>query len=84
MDGDKDGILEGSTLRVSFSTPNGIVIGTGKGIILGFNDVELLGSTLGPADGITLGLDEESELNYPDGSFHGSNEVKPEGSLLGA
>ena len=49
-----------------------------------FNDGELLSSTLGAADGITLGLDEGTELGSPDCSFDNSNEGKPEGSLLGA
>ena len=44
----------------------------------------MLGSTLGVADRITLGLDEGTELGSPYGSFDSSNEGKPEGSWLGA
>ena len=39
----------------------------GYGIILGYTDGELLGSTLGAADINTIGIDEESNLGSPDG-----------------
>ena len=42
-----------------------------------------IGYTLGAADVITLGLDEGTELGSPYGYFGSSNEVKPDGSLLG-
>ena len=35
----------------------------------------MLGTTLWDADGITLGLDEGTELGYSDGSSDGSNEL---------
>ena len=43
----------------------------------------MLGTTLVVADGITLGIDEVTELGSSYGSPDGSNEFKPEGSLLG-
>ena len=46
MDGDKDGILEGSTHVVSHGTPNGLMIYTDEGIILGYTDDEVPGYTL--------------------------------------
>ena len=56
-------ILEGSTLRVSLGTSDGLVLGTDAGIMLGSTDGELLGSTLGYVEGIKLGLDEGTELD---------------------
>ena len=44
----------------------------------------MLGSTLGPANVITLGLDEESEPGSSYGSVDGSNKGKPDSSWLGA
>ena len=44
----------------------------------------MLGSTLGAADVIAIGLDEGTELGSSDGPIDGSNVAKPEGSLLGA
>ena len=46
-------------------------------------DDVVLGSSHGPADDITLGIDEETELGSMVGSFDGFNEGKLVGSLLG-
>ena len=59
------------------------MIGTDDGIILGSIDGELCGSTNGAADGITLRIDERTELVSLYGSFDGSNECFPEVLLLG-
>ena len=40
---------------------------------LGLFDGKLLGTTLVVADGITLGIDEGTELSSSDGSSDGSN-----------
>ena len=58
------------------------ILGTGEGNILNSTDCEVLGSTLGPADVITLRLDEGTELGSSYCSFDGPNEDKLEGSLL--
>ena len=58
------------------------MIGTDDGIILVSNDCEPIGSAFGAGDGITLGIDERTELGYTYVSFDSSNEVKPDGSLL--
>ena len=83
MDGDKDGILQKSKVKVSLGTPDVIVIGTDEDIILDFYDVVFLTSTLWPTDRITLGLDEGTELSSSYGSFNVPNEGNPYGSLLG-
>ena len=55
MDGDKDGILERSTLRVSLGTPDGLVLGTDEDIILGSTDGDMLGPSFGSKEGFALG-----------------------------
>ena len=58
------------------------MLGTDDGILLVSADCELLGSTLGGAYGIKLGLDERTELSSRDVSFDGSNDVIPEVLLI--
>ena len=69
------------------SIQGGKVLGSDH--ILGNDDGIILGSTtLGDADRNKIGLDEGTDLCYPDGSFDGSNEGKPVvflfGELLGS
>ena len=64
-------ILDGSTLRVSLGTSDGLVLGTNEGIILGSTYGELLGSKLGAIEGIKLGLDEGTELGSLIGDWLG-------------
>ena len=52
-------------------------------MILSCTDGELLVSTLGDVDRNTIGLDKGTDLGSPDGSFDGSNELKPVGLLFG-
>ena len=68
MDGDKDGILERSTLGVSLGTPDGLVLGTNEGIIIGSTYGGMLGPSLGTADGIDKTADgnlEGSSVGIP-------------------
>ena len=59
------------------------MLGSDEGIKLGSTGVKVLGTILGDADVITLGLDVIIELVSLDGSFDGSNDVNIEGLLLG-
>ena len=83
LDGDKYGMLEGSTLGVPLGTPEVILLVTDGGIVLGSMDGEVLVSTLGAANGITPRLDEGTKLGSSVGSSEGCNDGKPWGSLLG-
>ena len=75
-------MLEGSALLIPRGAHVGLVLGYDIGIILRLTDNELLGTTLGVADVITLKLGEGTELGSLDGSLDGSNDGIPEGSLL--
>ena len=59
------------------SPPDGFELGTNVGKKLGFFDGKVLGTTLGVADEITLGIDEGTELVSSDGSYDGSNRPGP-------
>ena len=80
MDEYNDGMLEETTIIVSFGTPDGFILGIEEGNTLGSIDGEMLSSSLGSAHGIELGIDEETELGSSDGSCDGSNE----GTVLGS
>ena len=67
-------MLEESTLAIP--------LGSTDGEELGLDEVILLGSALGEVLCSTLGIADGTELSPSDGSFKGSNDGKPVGSLL--
>ena len=71
-------------LEGTHSFDEGTELGSSDGSSDGSNEgkPELLDSTLGAADGFTLGLDEGTDLGSSDGSSDGSNEGKPDGYLI--
>ena len=55
---------------------DGKVLGSDKGIKLGYTDGKVLGTILGNVGGITRGIDIGTELVFLDVSFDGSNDGK--------
>ena len=62
---------------------DGKVRGSYEVIKLGLYDGKVIGTILGNADIITLGIDVGTELRSSDGSFDVSNDGKIEGLLIG-
>ena len=56
-------------------------LGSEEGMVLGTGEV--LGSTLGAANNVKIGLDDRTELGYLVGSLEGSNFGIPKGAFLG-
>ena len=75
-------MVDGSTLGLILGYTDDKAIVSYEGMLLGYTDVELLDSTLGLDDGVTLGVDDRYELDYYDVSLYGSNDGKPVGFLI--
>ena len=58
------------------------MLGSDEDIKLGLSDGKVIGTILGNVDGITLGIDVRTEMDYLDGSFDGSSGSKLEGLFL--
>ena len=80
MFGYDDGMLEVTTIGVSFGTPDGLLLGTDESFKICCADGEVLGSTFGSVYGIEPGIYERTYLGYFIGSLDGSNE----GTVLGS
>ena len=73
--------LEMAYLRAHHWESEGEALGSEEGMVLGTGEV--LGSTLGAANNVKIGLDDGNELGSLVGSLGGSNAVIPEGAFLG-
>ena len=73
--------LKRSDLRSHHWESEGEEIGSEEGMVIGTSEV--LGSTLGAADNVKIGLDDGTEMGSLVGSLDGSNVGIPNGAFLG-
>ena len=77
------GVLDESSVLVPLVFNDGLILESDGGVWIGSTDGELVGFTILPYYGYTIGYDNQTDLGSSDVTFDGSNEIISLVSIIG-
>ena len=77
------GVLDESSVLVPLVFNDGLILESDGGVWIGSTDGELVGFTILPYHGYTIGYDNQTDLGSSDVTFDGSNEIISLVSIIG-